>query len=118
MQSIDTPDDNITIVDGDYSMKNGSGILVVTGTLDLGGNSNFTGIVLVLGEGRVTWGGQGTLTGALFIAKYDRTDLTKDFEAPTLDINGAGKSNIAYSTPDVTDALGQIGFRIMGVQEQ
>lgn len=118
LKALDTPGDNIKIVEGDYSMKSGSGILVVTGTLDLGGNSNFEGIALVLGEGQVTWGGQGVLTGALFIAKYDRDDLTKDFEAPTLNINGAGKSNISYSSSVVAETLNMLGFRILGVQEQ
>jgi len=114
----DTDDDNITIYDGNADIKTGSGILLVTGTLNLGGNSNWTGIIFVLGKGEVTWGGQGEIHGAMFIAKYDRTDLTKDFEAPTLNINGGGKSTISYETDAVNEALRQFSFRVVGVQEK
>jgi hypothetical protein len=114
----DNDDDNITIYDGDADIQNGEGILLVTGSLKLGGNSNWTGIILVLGEGEVTWGGQGEVHGAMFVAKYDRKDLTKDFEAPIFNINGAGKSSISYETDAVNEALKQMGFRVLGVQEK
>jgi hypothetical protein len=114
----DTDDDNITIYDGDADISNGSGILLVTGSLKLGGNSNWTGIIFVLGEGEVTWGGQGEVHGAMFVARYDRDDLTKDFQAPIFNINGAGKSSISYETDAVNAALKQMGFRVFGVQEK
>lgn len=118
LMAMDSADDNITIYDGDADIKSGSGILLVTGSLKLGGNSSWNGIILVLGEGEVTWGGQGEVIGAMFIAKYDRTDLTKNFQSPTLNFNGAGKSTIQYSTSAVTQTLKQLGFRVIGVQEQ
>jgi hypothetical protein len=118
LMAMDSDDDNITVYDGNADIKNGSGILLVTGSLKLGGNSSWSGIIFVLGKGEVTWGGQGEVFGAMFVAKYDRTDLTKEFEAPVLNINGAGKSTIQYKTSAVTDALKQLGFRIIGVQEQ
>lgn len=114
----DTPDDNITVYDGDADIKSGTGILLVTGSLKLGGNSNWTGIIFVLGKGEVTWGGQGEIHGAIFVAKYDREDLTKDFEAASFDISGAGTSTISYETDAVNDALKQLGFRVRGVQEK
>lgn len=117
LKAVDTPDDNITIVEGDASVKNGSGLMVVTGTLDLGGNSEFRGILLVLGEGKVTWGGQGAVYGAMFIANYDRDDLTKPFGAPSLNFNGAGKSTIQYSTTDVQNVMNLLGVRAGGVVE-
>jgi hypothetical protein len=118
LMAMDSPDDNITVVDGDADIKTGSGILLVTGSLKLGGNSSWNGIIFVLGDGEVTWGGQGEVFGAMFVAKYDRTDLTKEFQAPVFDISGAGKSTIQYKTSTVADALKNLGFRIIGVQEQ
>src|SRR6185503_7652696 len=40
-----------TFVDGDCTLLNGAGMLVVTGTLTMRGNTNFKGIILVLGKG-------------------------------------------------------------------
>ncbi|MBV8859622.1 MAG: pilus assembly PilX N-terminal domain-containing protein [Acidobacteria bacterium] len=117
LKAIATPDNNITIVEGNASIKDGSGIMVVTGNLDLGGNSTFNGILLVLGGGSVTWHGQGQVYGAMFVAKYDRNDLTKDFQSPSFNVNGAGKSTIQYVTTDVQNALGDLGIRIAGVVE-
>jgi hypothetical protein len=117
LKALDTPDDNITIVEGDASVKDGSGIMVVTGNLDLGGNSTFKGILLVLGGGSVTWHGQGQVYGAMFVAKYDRKDLTKDFQSPSFNVNGAGKSTIQYVTTDVQNALNNFGIRVAGIVE-
>lgn len=114
----DTDEDNITIIDGDGDMpKDGEGILLCTGTLGIGGNSVWRGIVLVLGEGHIEWKGEGTVTGAIFLAKYDRVAL-KEYDAVTLDISGAGTSTITYSPDAVTEALRQLSFRVVGIQEK
>jgi hypothetical protein len=119
LKALDTPDDNIKIVEGDYNATKDDtgGILLVTGTLTLGGSNNFTGIILVLGEGKVVWKGQCDVTGAMFVVKYDRTKL-KEFDAPTFDVSGAGSSTITYSGSAAQNALTSLGFRVAGMVEQ
>lgn len=114
----DTDEDNITIIDGDGEMpKDGEGILLCTGKLSAGGNSVFRGIVLVLGEGYVEWTGEGTIEGAMFLANYDRTKLD-GYDASTFNMKGAGTSTIRYSPDAVAEALRQLSFRVVGVQEK
>jgi hypothetical protein len=120
LKAMDTPDDNIHIVDDsgtyDTDKDDTSGILLVTGTLKLGGNSNFTGIILVLGAGKVEWKGQGDFTGAMFVAKYDRTKLDV-FDAPSFDFSGAGKSKLIFSAAAAQNELSQLGVRVAGIVE-
>lgn len=114
----DVPGDNITIINGDGELpKDGQGILLCTGKLTAGGNSVFRGIILVLGKGYIEWKGEGTVTGAIFLANYDRVAL-KEYDAVTLDVRGAGTSTITYSPDAVNNALRQLSFRVVGVQER
>ena len=60
-----------TFVDGDCTLTSGSGLLVVTGTLTMRGNTNFKGSIMVLGKGVVIRDGGGNST-----VQYDSTALT------------------------------------------
>src|SRR6185437_16726799 len=64
-----------TFIDGDCTLTNGAGLLVVTGTLTMRGDTNFHGAILVLGAGRVIrdGGGNGEILGAILIARFDRS---------------------------------------------
>jgi hypothetical protein len=117
LEAAATGDNGIKIVNGDYTPpKDSSGIVVVRGKLSFGGNTNFTGIMLVLGDGEVEWKGDGTIRGAIFVAKYN-ADKT-GFDAPILNLSGAGTSEIIFSPTAAQEALEKLSFRIMGVQEQ
>src|SRR5205814_1644676 len=64
----------IDYVDGDLTMngsQTGYGILVVTGTLDMGGNFSWNGLVLVLGDGVLHFngGGGGQINGSVIVSK-------------------------------------------------
>ncbi|HKE57761.1 MAG TPA: hypothetical protein VKB46_13700, partial [Pyrinomonadaceae bacterium] len=63
-----------TFVDGDCTLNDGSGLLIVTGKLTSNGNNGFRGIILVLGEGVMErdGGGNGDTWGAIVVAKFDR----------------------------------------------
>ena len=65
-------------------LRSGSGFLVVTGTLTMRGNTNFKGVILVLGKGVLirNGGGNGDIFGGITIAAFDRT--AGDFTAPTV----------------------------------
>src|SRR6185369_16188577 len=64
-----------TFVDGDCTLTSGSGFLVVTGTLTMRGNTDFKGVILVLGTGQLirNGGGNGDIFGGITIAAFNRT---------------------------------------------
>jgi hypothetical protein len=105
-----------TFVDGDCTLQSGSGVLVVTGTLTMKGNTNFKGIILVLGEGVLirNGGGNGDILGGITIAKFGRT--SGNFESPTFHTNGGGNSNVQYDSQSVSRGLSS-GTNVSGVRE-
>jgi hypothetical protein len=121
----------MTFIDGDCVLDGGAGFLVVTGNLDMSGNPNFDGVILVMGQGSVTrsGGGQGTINGAMVVAKFQRTwpaanddpaipnRIEYPFLTPTFITNGGGTSNFQYNSTSVSRALNSIGSRATGVLE-
>lgn len=108
-----------TFVNGNVTLDGGAGLLIVTGNLTLNGNAVFNGTVLVLGEGRITrdGGGNGTILGSVYIAKFERSwpasenGLSHPFLAPVVNIGGGGTANFRYDSNWVQksrDALGDI----------
>ncbi len=115
-----------TFVDGDCDLNGGAGLLVVTGNLEMSGNPSFDGVILVLGKGNVNrnGGGNGTVSGTMIVARFDRTwptienALPHPFRAPTFNTNGGGNSTMQYSSEAVRRALGMVGGpRVSGVAE-
>ena len=105
-----------TFVDGDCSLTNGAGVLVVTGTLTMRGHTNFRGIILVLGQGVLirNGGGNGDILGGITIAAFGRT--SGDFTSPTFHTNGGGNSTIQYDSSALTMAMGS-GTNVSGIRE-
>jgi hypothetical protein len=105
-----------TFIDGDCTLNNGSGILVVTGTLTMRGSTNFRGIILVLGQGVVVrnGGGNGDIYGGITIAAFDRT--SGNFTAPSFTTNGGGNSNVQYDSSAVAMGIGS-GQNVSGIRE-
>lgn len=105
-----------TFVDGDCALTEGSGFLVVTGTLTMRGNTNFKGAILVLGTGELirNGGGNGEILGGITIAKFGRA--SGNFQAPTFHTNGGGNSNVQYDSASLT--LGRAsGTNVSGIRE-
>lgn len=123
-------DPKFTFVDGDLSVSGeGGGLLVVTGNLTFSGGFDFDGIVLVLGSykndddelvggsiGR-NGGGNGTIAGAMVVAKFDRDDPDA-FLDTSFNTNGGGNSDIVYDSVKVANALGVLGSRMLGMVEK
>ncbi|MBW6509221.1 MAG: hypothetical protein K0A94_06695, partial [Desulfuromonadales bacterium] len=103
----------IVYVNGDATLGNlpgggGTGILVVTGTLTLKGNFDYHGLVLVVGDGilRRDGGGNGTITGSIFVANTkipdpnptdpNDPDYQNKVGIPEYDVDGGGISTIAF----------------------
>lgn len=108
-----------TFVNGNVTLDGGGGLLIVTGNLTLNGNAVFNGTVLVLGNGSITrdGGGNGTILGSVYIAKFARSwpasenGLSHPFLAPVVNIGGGGTANFKYDSGWVQkskDALGDI----------
>jgi len=105
-----------TFVDGDCTLHSGAGILVVTGTLTMRGNTDFRGIILVLGQGVLirNGGGDGSILGGITIAAFGRT--AGDFTAPTFHTNGGGNSTVQYASAPLNMAMGS-GSNVSGIRE-
>ena len=105
-----------TFIDGDCTLVSGSGVLVVTGTLTMRGNTNFNGVILVLGQGVLirNGGGNGDIFGGITIAAFGRT--SGNFTAATFRTNGGGNSTIQYDSVAVALGVGS-GESISGVRE-
>ncbi len=98
----------------------GSGLLIVTGELLTHGNTDFEGIILVLGRGRLNrdGGGNGVLKGAILVANFDPDDPDDEvIGPPDFDIDGGGDSKIRFDSLWVRKALDVSGFRVLGVRE-
>jgi hypothetical protein len=112
----------ITFVDGDVNLgagDQGSGLLVVTGKLTTTGNTNFKGVIMVLGEGSVerSGGGNGIISGGIIVAKFGKTSGA--FEAPTFFTDGGGTSLVQYDSSAIGEAMEAMpGFQIVGVVEK
>jgi hypothetical protein len=114
-----------TFVDGNASVSDGAGLLIVTGTLTMGGNASFNGVILVLGEGNLdrNGGGNGDVLGAIVVAKFARTwpssenNIAHPFLAPSYNTSGGGNSTVQYSSSAVNTAMNTMGNRVLGVSE-
>lgn len=111
---LDSP--QFTFVDGDCTLMDGAGFLVVTGTLTMRGNTNFKGAILVLGEGKLirNGGGNGEILGGIMIAAFNRT--AGGFLAPTFLTNGGGNSTVQYDSASVNAGLTS-GRNVSGIRE-
>jgi hypothetical protein len=96
----------ITYVNGDFNFgaNSGAGVLVVTGTLSINGNSSFDGLILVIGQGVMSenGGGGGQFNGSIFLATTNNsvapyTQLAS-LATPVIQWNGGGTNGIQYNS--------------------
>jgi hypothetical protein len=108
-----------TFVDNNCELDGGGGLLVVTGNLVLKGNSDFRGIILVLGNGNVTrsGGGNANIRGAWIVANFSLNG-TGNFGAPFFDVSGGGNSNFQFDWAAIVGANQAVGMSISGVSER
>lgn len=120
----------ITFCDGDCTLGPiaGGGILIVTGQLELKGNFNWHGLIIVTGSAGVLrdGGGQGTIQGNIVVAPYLQSAIAGNtdpasgagFLAPQWHTNGGGNSNIVYNSDNQNSGLGSISNNVLGVVEK
>lgn len=107
-----------TFVDGDCTLDGGAGLLIVTGNLEMNGNPNFNGLILVLGDGSVNrdGGGNGNIFGAIAVARFDKSG-SGGFLGPTFNTNGGGNSTVQNDSDARRKAENLSGPRVLGVHE-
>lgn len=96
----------ITYVNGDFNFgsNSGAGVLVVTGTLNITGNSSFDGLILVIGQGVISesGGGGGQFNGSIFLAKTNSSvspySQLATLGFPLIGWNGGGTNGIQYNS--------------------
>src|SRR6185369_10748078 len=122
--SASLPDGVFTFVDGDLTLgpgnPTGKGTLIVTGTLTLDGNFNFSGVIMVLGGGTVvrSGGGNGNIYGAMIVAKFPASGTDSDvFGAPTFNTSGGGTANVQYNSDAIDRAKSVGGHSVSGIRE-
>ena len=112
-----TTKDDLTFIEGDLVIGPGqhlTGMLVVTGSLEINGSSSFAGVILVIGEGSLlrNGGGSGVLSGSTIVADIaganniygDADDCqpvppsTDPFGDSHYEVNGGGNTDIDYCT--------------------
>ncbi|HEV2763279.1 MAG TPA: hypothetical protein VGV38_09925, partial [Pyrinomonadaceae bacterium] len=119
----DSPyDPKFTFVDGNCSLDGGAGLLIVTGNLNLTGNSDFKGVILVLGNGQVTrsGGGNGNIRGSWIVARFIRNPTTgqnRNFLAPSFQTSGGGNGEFEFDSQRVRDANNLMGGGLLGIVE-
>lgn len=102
------------------SNHQGSGLLIVTGNLETNGNTDFEGIILVLGRGNISrsGGGNGVIRGTIMVANFDPNGAAgTGFGGSSFSINGGGNSTVGYDSAWVKKALDTLGISIVGVRE-
>jgi hypothetical protein len=98
----------------------GSGLLIVTGNLETNGNTDFEGLILVLGRGHITrsGGGAGVIRGSIIVANFDPNGAAgTGFGSPTFSISGGGSSTVGYDSQWIDKARDLLGVSIAGVRE-
>ena len=122
----------ITVVNGDYTWNpqntnGGAGLLLVTGTLTIGGsgNSTFNGIILVIGKGQLISNGNGsaTVNGGLFVAnEYNSAGTllspSSNPGVPSFTWNGAGSLTLNYDSCWMTNLSDRIPLRVLASHEE
>ena len=101
------------------SNHQGSGLLIVTGELDTNGNTDFEGVILVLGAGKLvrSGGGNGVIRGAIVVAQFDPNGTDDTLGRPVFSISGGGTSKVGLDRMWVRKALDASGFRVLGMRE-
>jgi hypothetical protein len=109
----------ITVIQGNAKLTNagGTGILVVTGNLELAGNLTWDGLVLVIGTGQLVMSGGGTKTinGGVYVANTN--DPSGNLGAVNVDMNGGGNSHLLYDSCKIANATAGQSFRVITYRE-
>jgi hypothetical protein len=111
----DEDNPEITYCPGDCAITGGTGagMLIVQGRLDLSGNFDYRGLILVVGDGEFDESGTVEILGGIFVGKtIDNGDGTWSYGEPRFTLGG--NSSLYYQTSGVRLAYGMIPMRQLG----
>lgn len=116
----------VIYVDGSFDLgpNTGSGILAVTGNFLYHGNSGWNGIILVVGDGSVTFqgngGGNGSFNGAIFAATTRDVNGNQlaNFGIANFDISGGGGNGINYDSCWINKVQVPPSFQVLSFRER
>ena len=111
----DEDNPEITYCPGDCTITGGSGagMLIVQGRLDLNGNFDYRGLILVVGDGEFDESGTVDILGGIFVAKtIDNGDGTWSYGEPRFTLGGT--SSLYYQTSGIRLAYGMIPMKQLG----
>jgi Tfp pilus assembly protein PilX len=99
----------------------GYGLLVVTGTLNFGGDIGWNGVVLVIGQGVISnnGGGHNSYNGAVLVAKTRDASgkLLATLGSPSTDWSGGGGNGIMYDSCWISKASPAAVFKVLAFRE-
>jgi hypothetical protein len=113
----------ITVIEGNAKISNagGTGILLVTGNLELSGNLDWNGLVLVIGTGQLTLAGGGNknIYGGIYVAKTKGPSgaTLATLGSPDVNYNGGGTSHLYYDSCKIAQAVANQSFRVITYRE-
>jgi len=96
----------------------GCGLLIVTGPLTTQGQTDFEGLILVLGNGTFNRDGNGNghIDGGIIVANFDPNG-TGGFGNPVFSVNGGGNSDVRYNSDAIRKAFDSAGVFVAGIHE-
>jgi hypothetical protein len=96
----------------------GCGLLIVTGELITQGQTDFEGLILVLGAGTFNRNGNGNghIDGGIIVANFDPNG-TGGFGSPVFSVNGGGNSDVRYNSDAIRKAFDSAGVFVAGIHE-
>lgn len=111
-----TSDPKITVATGDLELNgngSGAGIMIVRGTLDIGGSFVFDGVILVVGEGEIRLhGANKSFLGGIYVVNVTKNaDGSTTFGTPKMDIQG--NSNFYMKSDSITMAYSLLPMRVI-----
>jgi hypothetical protein len=96
----------------------GCGLLIVTGPLITQGQTDFEGLILVLGDGTFNRNGNGNghIDGGIIVASFDPNG-TGGFGSPVFSVNGGGNSDVRFNSDAIRKAFDSAGVFVAGIHE-
>jgi len=109
-------DPKITVALGDLELNGnggGAGIMIVRGTLDIGGSFVYDGVILVVGEGDLRLhGANKSFLGGIYVVNVQKNaDGSTTFGTPKTDIQG--NSNFYMKSDSITMAYSLLPMRLI-----
>ena len=91
----------------------------MTGPLITHGNTDFEGLILVLGNGTFNRDGNGNghIEGGIIVANFDPNGTGDAFGSPVFSVNGGGNSDVRYNSDAIRKAFDSAGVFVAGIHE-